>query len=200
MNSFRVLGAATALALLVPLAVPTASFAQSRAQVVAGGGGGMRMGGGGGGGAAFRGGGGNFAAAARPAGIAPSFSGGGRFAATAPSGGGRSFAAAAPSGHWGGNWHGGWHRRGFWPGVAAGATIGALGSSYAYYGGPYYDDPFITATPTMTTARPSQSSPMAAATRRPTARSASSHTIRRRAPISVMTACGIPVPEMHAMT
>ncbi len=30
---------------------------------------------------------------------------------------------------------------GFWPGVAAGAAIGALGSSYAYYGdGPYYGD------------------------------------------------------------
>ncbi|MCP6380007.1 hypothetical protein NL466_30360, partial [Klebsiella pneumoniae] len=46
----------------------------------------------------------------------------------------------------GGDWHGGgWHRHGgggFWPGVAAGAAIGGLGS-YAYYGGGgYYNDPY----------------------------------------------------------
>jgi hypothetical protein len=58
-------------------------------------------------------------------------------------GGGRNFAA-------GNNWHGGghgggWRRHGgggFWPGVAAGAAIGGLGS-YAYYGGGgYYSDPY----------------------------------------------------------
>ncbi|MHC2945051.1 hypothetical protein ACVIJX_002199 [Bradyrhizobium diazoefficiens] len=68
-------------------------------------------------------------------GTAPSFSGGG----------GRNFAAAGSN--WqggGGNWNGGWrhhHRGGFWPGFAAGAAIGGLGS-YAYYGGGYYNDPY----------------------------------------------------------
>ncbi|MCJ9735888.1 BA14K family protein, partial [Bradyrhizobium sp. PRIMUS42] len=57
--------------------------------------------------------------------------------------------AAANGGTWqgrSGNWNGGgWHhhhrRGGFWPGFAAGAAIGGLGS-YAYYGGSYYDDPY----------------------------------------------------------
>jgi hypothetical protein len=133
MNSLRILGAAAALALTLPLATP--SFAQGRHGGGGGGGGHVSVGGGGGfrggGGAAFRGGGGggNFAAA-RPAGAGAQIVGGGR-----------NYAAA---GNWrggGGNWNGGgWHRGGgFWPGVAAGAAVGALGS-YAYYGGPYYDD------------------------------------------------------------
>jgi hypothetical protein len=140
MNSLKILSAAAALALVLPLATPSASFAQSRFggggggghAAFGGGGGGARIGGGAvGGGAAFRGGGGNFAgsAAVRPGVAAPTFSGGSRVA------------AGAPSGNWnGGNWRGGgWgHRGGFWPGVAAGAAIGALGS-YAYYGGPSYD-------------------------------------------------------------
>jgi hypothetical protein len=155
MNSLRVLGAAAALALMLPLAVPTASFAQGRfhggggggAHFAGGGGGGMRMGGG----AAVRGGGGNFAAAARPGLASPGLARPGlaRPGVAAPAfSGSRSFAAATPPANWqggGGNWHGGsWRHRGggFWPGVAAGAAIGALGSSYAYYGGPYYDDPY----------------------------------------------------------
>ncbi|MGY8631628.1 BA14K family protein [Bradyrhizobium sp. 14AA] len=167
MTSLRVLGAAAAVALVLPLATP--SFAQNRPAAGGGahiggggggahfGGGGARMGGGGfqGGGAAFRGGGGSFAggAAMRPS--------SGNFAAARPSGG--SFVAGAatrpaisPSfsgtrsvataGNWqgGGNWSGRqWHHRrgGFWPGFAAGAAIGGLGS-YAYYGGGYYNDPY----------------------------------------------------------
>ncbi|WFU77567.1 BA14K family protein [Bradyrhizobium sp. CIAT3101] len=148
MNSLRVLSAAAALALVLPMATP--SFAQGPGghggghvggggggAHFGGGGGGARMGGGGfaGGGPRIGGGGGNFAAGAavRPS-AGPAFSGGG----------GRNFAATG--GQWnggGGNWHGGGWRRhgGFWPGVAAGAAIGALGSSYAYYGdGPYYGD------------------------------------------------------------
>jgi len=92
-----------------------------------------------GGGPAFHGGGGNFAAgpAVRPSG-GTSFTGGVS----------RNF-AAANGGTWqgrSGNWNGGgWHhhhrRGGFWPGFAAGAAIGGLGS-YAYYGGSYYDDPY----------------------------------------------------------
>ncbi|WP_314950587.1 BA14K family protein [Bradyrhizobium cosmicum] len=185
MNSLRVLGAAAAVALVLPLATP--SFAQGRgghggggghfgggggAHIGGGGGGGAHFGGGGarmggggfaggarigGGGAAFHGGGGNFAAGAA---VRP---GGGNFAAVRPSGG--SFVAGAASRPafspsfsgtrsvaTAGNWQGGsgtwsgrhWHHRrggGFWPGFAAGAAIGGLGS-YAYYGGGYYDDPY----------------------------------------------------------
>ncbi|MBW7963852.1 BA14K family protein [Bradyrhizobium sp. BR 10261] len=146
MNSLRVLGAAATLALVLPMATP--SFAQGHGGHFGGGGGAHFSGGGAhfsGGGAHF--GGGSFGAA-RPA--------GGNFAASAavrPSGGatgfaGRNFAATGGQwngggGHWnGGNWHGGWHHHhggGFWPGFAAGAAIGGLGS-YAYYGGPYYGD------------------------------------------------------------
>ncbi|MDN4982512.1 BA14K family protein [Bradyrhizobium sp. WYCCWR 13022] len=147
MNSLRVLGAAAALALVLPMATPSfaqghgghggggAHFGGGGGGAHFGGGGGARMGGGSfGGGARFSGGGGNFAASAavRPSGGATL------------SGGSRNFAAAG--GHWnggGGNWHGGsWHHHrggGFWPGFAAGAAIGGLGS-YAYYGGPYYGD------------------------------------------------------------
>jgi hypothetical protein len=153
MKSLRILSAAAAVALVLPLATP--SFAQGRGGHGGGGGGhfgggggahfgggGARMGGGSFGGARI-GGGGNFAAGAmRPsAGLpmrptaGPGFSGGG----------GRPLAVAGNN--WrggGGNWHGGGWRRhggGFWPGVAAGAAIGGLGS-YAYYGGGYYNDPY----------------------------------------------------------
>jgi hypothetical protein len=157
MNSLRVLSAAAAVALILPLATP--SFAQGRvggggAHFGGGGGGahfggGARMGGGGFGGGA-RIGGGNFAAGAavRPGG-GPAFSGARAAAVASPSsgvaiGGGRGAAVAGNNWRGGGNWHGGgWrHRGGFWPGFAAGAAIGGLGS-YAYYGGDgYYDDPY----------------------------------------------------------
>ncbi|PJG50192.1 BA14K family protein [Bradyrhizobium forestalis] len=173
MNNLKVLSAAAAVALVLPLATP--SFAQNRP--ASGGGGGAHIGGGGGGahfggGARMGGGGGNFGggAAMRPS--AGNFAagsavrpGGGSFAAgtaVRPSGG--SFVAgAAPrpalspsfsgtrsvatAGNWqgGSNWSGRhWHHHrhgGFWPGFAAGAAIGGLGS-YAYYGGGYYDDPY----------------------------------------------------------
>ncbi|WP_407112402.1 BA14K family protein [Bradyrhizobium sp. LMG 9283] len=164
MNSLKVLSAAAAVALVLPLATP--SFAQNRpalsgrsaANIGGGGGGahfggGARMGGGNfGGGAAMRPSGGSFAAgtAVRPSGgsfaagpaprpaLSPSFSGT-RSVATAGNWQGGS--------NWSGRqWHGGhWRHRGggFWPGFAAGAAIGGLGS-YAYYGGGYgyYDDPY----------------------------------------------------------
>jgi len=162
MKSLKVLSAAAAMALVLPLATPSfaqghggrgggggAHFGGGGGGAHFGGGGGARMGGGahfGGGGAAFRGGGGNFAAGAvaRPS--------GGSFAAGAVSrpalspsfSGTRSVATAGNwqggSGNWSGrHWRG--HRGGFWPGFAAGAAIGGLGS-YAYYGGGYYDDPY----------------------------------------------------------
>ncbi|PSO17315.1 BA14K family protein [Bradyrhizobium sp. MOS003] len=167
MKSLKVLSAAAAVALVLPMATP--SFAQGLggrgggggAHIggggggahFGGGGGGARMGGGGfaggarmgGGGAAFHGGGGNFAAGAavRPSG-GTSFTGGAA----------RNFAAASGGtwqgrgGNWsgrGGNWNGGHYHRhgggGFWPGFATGAAIGGIGS-YAYYGGGgYYGDP-----------------------------------------------------------
>ncbi|MDA9431151.1 BA14K family protein [Bradyrhizobium sp. CCBAU 51627] len=142
MHSLKVLSAAAALALALPLATP--SFAQSRGGLVAGGGGGHFGGGGGGhfsgGGAQF--GGGSFGVS-RGSLTAPSAG------ATPTVSGTRSFATAS-SGSWngrswnGGTWNGGWrhhHHGGFWPGFAAGAAIGSLGS-YAYYGGPYYDDSY----------------------------------------------------------
>lgn len=177
MNTLKVLSAAAALALVLPMTSPSfaqglspggarggggggggggASIGGGGASIGGGGGGGARMGGGGpafqgggggmGGGAGMRPSTGNFAAgpAARPGGgsfvgglasrpgVAPSYSGS-RHVAT------------------GGNWHGGggrhWHRHhrrgGFWPGFAAGAAIGGIGS-YAYYGRGYgyYDDPY----------------------------------------------------------
>src|SRR5438552_2062573 len=145
MTNLKVLSMAAALALVVPLALPTASFAQFKG----GGGGGARggavsVGGGGGGfrGGAMAGGGGNFRAA-------PAMGGGAAYAGSkfggSPGyvgGGAVRGPAYAGGGNWnGGNWNGGWrrHRGGFWPGVAAGVVVGgALANSYAYYGDPYY--------------------------------------------------------------
>lgn len=143
MKSLKVLSAAAAVALVLPLATP--SFAQGLSRGAAVGGGGAHFGGGGGGGGGARMGGG-------PVGGARIGGGGGNFAAGAAvrPGGGAPFVggrgAAVAGNYWhggGGHWHGGgWHRRGgFWPGFAAGAAIGGLGS-YAYYGGGYYDDPY----------------------------------------------------------
>ncbi|MFK4507847.1 BA14K family protein [Bradyrhizobium daqingense] len=125
MNNLKVLSAAAAVALVLPLASP--SFAQNRPALGGGahaggggggasfGGGGARMGGGGfgggagmGGGAAFRGGGGNFGggAAVRPSGggfaagaaVRPSGGGFAAGAAVRPSGGGFAAAAVRPGG------------------------------------------------------------------------------------------------------
>ncbi len=155
MSSLRVLSAAAVLALTLPLAAPSASFAQGPNR----GGGGVAVGGGGrvgggsfSGGAAIRGGSPGFAAA-------PAMRSGGSFTAApamrsgavgAPAFSG-SRVATAPSATWnrggmyagGGTWSGGhWrhhHHGGFWPGFVAGAAIGGLGS-YAYYNDPYYYD------------------------------------------------------------
>jgi hypothetical protein len=133
MISLKVLSTAAAMALVLPMVAPTASFAQNPNGVKAdfarggahAGGGGMRPGGGGGGNFHPGGGGG------------PRFSGGGgpRF-----SGGG---------GYRGG-YGGGYHRGGgggFIPGAVAGAVIGGAIASQGYYGGPayapgYYDDQY----------------------------------------------------------
>ncbi|MGX4772147.1 BA14K family protein [Bradyrhizobium guangdongense] len=150
MTSLKILSTAAALALALPMAAP--SFAQPGAGH-AGGGGGAHFGGGGGahfGGGSFGGarmGGGSFtsSAAMRPGGTAPTFSGTRTLGSSPTFGPGTRSFSTASSGTWnGGNWHGGWHHHhhgGFWPGFAAGAAIGGLGS-YAYYGGPYYDDSY----------------------------------------------------------
>jgi hypothetical protein len=130
-------------------------------------GGGARIGGGGGGfagGGHFGGGGmrvgggapmGGAASAARfsgAGGVAPASRFAGTNAAIAPATGfnrgtGGTWTGSRTAwngGNWqgrnwsGGRWHG--HRHGFWPGVAAGAVIGAGLGSYAYYSDPYYYD------------------------------------------------------------
>ena len=122
MISLRVLSAAAALALVLPLAVPSASFAQ-HPPGARGGGAGVHPGGGG-----------------SPVGGRPAFSGGGA-GRPAFSGGG----AGRPAFSGGGYRRGG---NGFIPGAVAGAIIGGAiaGAPYGYGYGPgyyapgYYDD------------------------------------------------------------
>ncbi len=144
---------AAALAVSLPLAMSSASFAQ--APLGSGGGGaaagGGGMGGGGGGGAALGGGGG------RVGGGGGAVLGGGGMRSGAIGGGGRAAMSAGARGggagiasgyrggrHAGGGWHGGHyyrHRGGsYFPGFVAGAAIGSAFASPYYYGNPYYYD------------------------------------------------------------
>jgi hypothetical protein len=166
MNKLKVLSTAAVMALALPLAMASDSFAQShggRGGMVARGGapaagmsgGGYRGGGGVGmtAGPRFSGGGGMSAGPRVSSGggmsAGPRFSSGagsnfsGRVATTSPSYSGTTYQG-------GNTWSGGYGRHyrrggGFWPGVAVGA---AVGGSYAYYGGPgyydqgYYDDSY----------------------------------------------------------
>jgi hypothetical protein len=142
MISPKVLSTAAAIALVLPMMAPSASFAQhpnGRANF------GVRGGGGGPPATKFRGGG--AAPVARFSGVS-----GGPPVARFNGGGGATVTRFSSGG--GGAWQGGYGQRyrrgggGFFPGVVAGAVIGgALASeSYAYYGGPgyyapgYYDD------------------------------------------------------------
>ena len=160
MIKLKVLSTAAAIALVLPIAAPSASFAQQ----FKGGKGGVAVGGGRGAPAArFSGGGAPMARFS--GGGAPTARYSGSSAAMARYGavstGGAPVARYSGtgvtrySGGYGGGWNGGYrHRRGggFIPGAVAGAVIGgALASeSYAYYGGPdyyasgsypgYYDD------------------------------------------------------------
>jgi len=149
MIKLKVLSTVAAIALVLPIAAPSASFAQQ----FKGGKGGVAVGGGGGAPAArFSGGGaptarysGSSAAMARYGAVSTGGAPVARYSGTG---------VTRYSGSYGG-WNGGYrHRRGggFIPGAVAGAVIGgALASeSYAYYGGPdyyasgsypgYYDD------------------------------------------------------------
>ena len=150
MIKLRVLSTVAAIALVLPIAAPSASFAQQ----FKGGKGGVAVGGGRGAPAArFSGGGaptarysGSSAAMARYGAVSTGGAPVARYSGTG---------VTRYSGGYGGGWNGGYrHRRGggFIPGAVAGAVIGgALASeSYAYYGGPdyyasgsypgYYDD------------------------------------------------------------
>ena len=133
MISFRLLSSAAVVALVLPMAAPTASFAQNpngKGHVAARG-------------AAA-------APAARMGGGAPAarFSGGGAPAARFGGGGGGAAVAqfnrgggAVYRGGYAGDYRRDRDRGGFIPGAVAGAVVGgALASSYGYYGGPgYYD-------------------------------------------------------------
>jgi BA14K-like protein len=145
MISLKVMSTAAAIALVLPIVAPSASFAQhpngGKAGFAARGGGGAPM--------ARVGGGGGGASMARFSGVSAGAAPAARF-------GGASGGAAMTrySGGYGGGWRGGEHRGyrhggGFFPGAVAGAVVGgALASSYAYYGGPdyydagYYDNPY----------------------------------------------------------
>jgi len=162
MMSSGILAGASALALVLATAAPSASFARGG---FGGGGGGAHFGGGGahfsggsfGGGARM--GGGFSAAPAARIGAAPAFSGVSAArvgAAPAFTGVSAARVGAAPAftgarvatwngGNWNGNWHRGHFRHGrFFPGFAAGVVAGAALGSYAYYDDPYYygTDPY----------------------------------------------------------
>ena len=150
MIKLKVLSTVAAIALVLPIAAPSASFAQQ----FKGGKGGVAVGGGRGAPAArFSGGGaptarysGSSAAMARYGAVSTGGAPVARYSGTG---------VTRYSGGYGGGWNGGHRYRrdgGFIPGAVAGAVIGgALASeSYAYYGGPdyyasgsypgYYDD------------------------------------------------------------
>ncbi len=156
MIKLKVLSTVAAIALVLPVAAPSASFAQQ----FKGGKGHVAIGGGGAPAARFSGGGAPMARFSGGASAGPVA----RFNSGAPAArfGGVSTGGAPVaryggtgvtrySGGYGGGWQGGHRYRrgggGYFPGAVAGAVIGgALASSYAYYGGSgyygsdYYDD------------------------------------------------------------
>jgi BA14K-like protein len=147
MIKLKVLSTVAAIALALPIAAPSGSFAQH----FKGGRGGVAVGGGGAPAARFSGGaapmahysGPGASSMARYSGVTTGGAPVARYSGAGPT-------VTRYSGGYGGGWNGGYrHRRGggFIPGAVAGAVIGgALASSYAYYGGPGYyaygyDDP-----------------------------------------------------------
>ena len=136
MLKFKSLAATVALALALPLALPSAGYAQFKQGGVAlapRGGGGAAIGGGG------RGGSTTFVGGFRGSG----FRGGGGTGFRAGGGGRHMTAGGGRIGRSGG-WHGHHRgRRGGWfPGFVAGAAIGSAFASPYYYGSPYYDDDY----------------------------------------------------------
>jgi hypothetical protein len=163
MINLRVLSTVAAIAVLLPMAAPTASFAQNQKAA-----GGVRVGGGGGGAPAarFNGGGGAPAARFNGGGGAARFNGGGGAPVARFNGGGGAgpmVSGGAPQARFS-DGRSGWRDRdgdrrrgggGFGPGFAAGAIIGGAvaSQSYGYYGGQgyyapgYYDDQYYDAGP-----------------------------------------------------
>src|SRR5712671_6411026 len=160
MIKLKVLSTVAAIALVLPIAAPSASFAQQfkggKGGVAVGGGRGApaaRFSGGGAPMARFSGGGaptarysGSSAAMARYGAVS---TGGAPAARWSGATTGTRFSSGPTvtrySGGYGGGWNGGYrHRRGgFIPGAVAGAVIGgALASSYGYYGGPDDDSSY----------------------------------------------------------
>jgi BA14K-like protein len=134
MISLKVLSTAAAMALVLPMVVPSESFAQSQfgSKASGAGGGGARIGGGGGGGPRIGGGGGGggFPGGGAPG---PRFSGGG--------GGGGGGGPRYGGGGGGYYRHGGGGDGGFIPGAVAGVVIGGAIASQGYYGGTGYYAP-----------------------------------------------------------
>jgi hypothetical protein len=124
MINLKVLSTVAAMALVLPMVVPSESFAQNLGSKAAGGVGGVRGGGGGGGVPRMGGGGGGFTGGA----AGPRFSGGG--------GGGRVYGGGG-----GGYYRHGGGGGGFIPGAVAGAVIGGAIASQGYYGGSDYYAP-----------------------------------------------------------
>jgi len=149
MINLRVLSTVAAMAVLLPMAAPTASFAENPRAAA-----GVRVGGGGGAPAArFNGGGG--AARFNGGGGAPvaRFNGGGSAGPMVSGGAPQARFSDGRSGWRDGDRHR--HGGGFGPGFAAGAIIGGAvaSQSYGYYGGQgyyapgYYDDQYYDAGP-----------------------------------------------------
>jgi len=125
MINLKVLSTVAAMALVLPMVVPSESFAQNLGSKAAGGVGGVRGGGGGGGVPRMGGGGGGGFTGGAPG---PRFSGGG--------GGGRVYGGGG-----GGYYRHGGGGGGFIPGAVAGAVIGGAIASQGYYGGSDYYAP-----------------------------------------------------------
>jgi len=152
MINLKVLSTAAAIALVLPIAAPSVSFAQH----FKGGKGGVAVGGGGGAPAARFSGGGGGAPMARYSGVSTGGAPVARYSGTG---------VTRYSGGYSGGWNSGYRYRhrggGFFPAAVAGAVVGgALASSYPYYGGSdyydygYYDDPYYYGDTTVVAAVP----------------------------------------------
>jgi hypothetical protein len=132
MISLKVLSTAAAIALVVPMVMPSASFAQGLGLKAAG-----RPVGGGGAPAPHVGGGGVHVGGGAPG---PRFSGGGAPGPRFSGGGGGVYRGGGYGGGGGYYRHGG-GGGGFIPGAVAGAIVGGAIASQGYYGQGYYGGP-----------------------------------------------------------
>jgi hypothetical protein len=147
MINLRVLSTAAAMALVLPMAVPTASFAQTvsgpNGVRITGGAAGVQRGGGGAPSQRAVSGPSGVRITQGAAGVPPGGGGGRQF--NGGGGGARQFSGGGGGGVYRGGYGGGYRRGGggggFIPGAVAGAVIGGAVASQGYYGQPgYYDD------------------------------------------------------------